>query len=138
MRKKKSDVAGSCFASGPLEAMVRSSALVQSSQEPLQPQLSTPNGDGVAHTPGAVAVRSGGTKARSFALVQRSQELERLELPSPDDEEEKSSNNCFAALANHSFVLFGMTPGALLEPHGRLLELVDEVWPRRRKTHRAQ
>jgi hypothetical protein len=22
-----------------------------------------------------------------------------------------------------------MTPGALLEPHGRLLELVDEVWP---------
>ena len=26
-----------------------------------------------------------------------------------------------------------MTPGALLEPHGRLLELVDEVWPRRRK-----
>ena len=119
--------------------MVRSSALVQSSQEPLQPQLSTSNGDGVARTPGAVAVRSGGTKARSFALVQRSQELERLELPSPDDEEEKQSNNCFAALANHPFVLFGMTPGALLEPHGRLLELVDSrSWPRRQKTHRAQ
>jgi hypothetical protein len=89
MCKKKGDVAGSCFAPGPLEAMVRSSALVQSSQEPLQPQLSTSNGDGVARTPGAVAVRSGGTKARSFALVQRSQELERLELPSPDDEKEK-------------------------------------------------
>ena len=88
---------------------------MQSSQEPLQPQLSTSNGDRVARTPGAVAARSGGTKARSFALVQRSQELERLELPSPDDEEEKSSNNCFAALANHSFVLFGMTLGALQE-----------------------
>ena len=88
MRKKKGDVTGSCFAQGPLEAMLRSSTLVKSSQEPLQPQLSTSNGDGVARTPGA-AVRSGGTKARSFALVQRSQELERLEVPSPDDEKEK-------------------------------------------------
>ena len=101
MRKKKGDVAGSCFAPGPLEAMVRSSALVQSSQEPLQPQLSTPNDNRVARTPGAVAARSGGTKARSFALVKRFQEHERLELPSPDDGEVKPPNNCFTVLASH-------------------------------------
>ena len=56
--------------------MMRSSALVQSTQEPLQPQLSTPNGDRVERTPShSTAGMFGGKAPLSGAEEQIARDL---------------------------------------------------------------